>query len=222
MIVMFIGGLWHGAAWTFVVWGVIHGACLVIERVLRAVFKDATWTQHARRSVLLGVGTYAAVCFAWVFFRATDFRDRLPLVQAMAGMLPRGDAILATREILQVAVVTAGLLGAHWLLRNTTMEAVVAKTPAGDRRHVDRHDLWHHFNSRKRQCIHLLPILISCELFRTCPGAACFSPWRSSRPPRPCAWEYSRPRLRLSLRRSTTRPICGRRREATVNPIRSC
>jgi alginate O-acetyltransferase complex protein AlgI len=47
----------------------------------------------------------------------------------MAGQMPRGDAILPTREILQVAVVTAGLLGAHWLLRNTTMETVVARTP---------------------------------------------------------------------------------------------
>jgi hypothetical protein len=47
----------------------------------------------------------------------------------MAGALPTGDAILPTREILQVAIVTAGLLGAHWLLRNTTMETVVAKMP---------------------------------------------------------------------------------------------
>jgi D-alanyl-lipoteichoic acid acyltransferase DltB (MBOAT superfamily) len=129
MIVMFIGGLWHGAAWTFVVWGLIHGVCLVVERVLRAVFKDAAWTRQLGVQVLLGLGTYAAICFAWVFFRAADFSSATRLVQAMAGFLPRGDAILATREILQVGVVTAGLLGAHWLLRNTTMEAVVAKAP---------------------------------------------------------------------------------------------
>jgi alginate O-acetyltransferase complex protein AlgI len=77
----------------------------------------------------MGVATYAVICFAWVFFRAADFPTAARLVQAMAGLLPRGDAILATREILQVAVVTAGLLGAHWLLRNTTMEAVVSKAP---------------------------------------------------------------------------------------------
>ena len=129
MIVMFIGGLWHGAAWTFVVWGVIHGLCLVVERVLRAIFKDAAWTANIGIQILLGLGTYAAVCFAWVFFRATDFATASRLVMAMAGALPTGDAILPTREILQVAIVTAGLLGAHWLLRNTTMEAVVAKTP---------------------------------------------------------------------------------------------
>jgi alginate O-acetyltransferase complex protein AlgI len=129
MIVMFIGGLWHGAAWTFVVWGVIHGLCLVLERVLRAVFKDAAWTQLLGVQLLLGLATYVAVCFAWVFFRAPDFGTASRLVLAMAGQLPIGDAILPTREILQVALVTAGLLGAHWFLRQTTMEAVVARTP---------------------------------------------------------------------------------------------
>jgi alginate O-acetyltransferase complex protein AlgI len=130
MIVMFIGGLWHGAAWTFVVWGVIHGLCLVLERVLRAVFKDARWTQLLGVQVLLGLATYLVVCLAWVFFRAPDFGSASRLILAMAGQLPiTGDAILPTREILQVAIVTAGLLGAHWLLRHTTMEAVVSRTP---------------------------------------------------------------------------------------------
>lgn len=130
MIVMFIGGLWHGAAWTFVVWGVIHGTFLVIERVLRAWFKDATWTQTLGAQLLLGLGTYAVVCLAWVFFRAQDFATAMRLVLAMIGQLPPGgDAILSTRDIAQVGLVIAGLLGAHWLLRDTSMEAVVARMP---------------------------------------------------------------------------------------------
>jgi alginate O-acetyltransferase complex protein AlgI len=64
-----------------------------------------------------------------VFFRAGDFGTAVRLVLAMTGQLAAGDAILPTREILQVMLVTAGLLGAHWLLRHTTMEAVVARTP---------------------------------------------------------------------------------------------
>ena len=129
MIVMFIGGLWHGAAWTFVVWGVIHGGCLVLERVLRAVFKDAAWTRTLGVQLLMGLATYVIVCVAWVFFRATDFPTAARLIAAMAGALPMGDAILPTREILQVGLVTGGLLTAHWLLRHTTMEAVVARMP---------------------------------------------------------------------------------------------
>jgi alginate O-acetyltransferase complex protein AlgI len=78
---------------------------------------------------MLGLGTYAVVCFAWVFFRATDFPTAARLVSAMAGVLPSGDAILPTREILQVGLVTAGLLIAHALLRQTSIEAVVARMP---------------------------------------------------------------------------------------------
>jgi alginate O-acetyltransferase complex protein AlgI len=129
MIVMFIGGLWHGAAWTFVVWGIIHGLCLVLERVLRSVFKNAAWTDTLGVQILLGLVTYACVCIAWVFFRAADFPTATRLVAAMVGLIPTGDTILPTREILQVGVVTLGLLCAHWLLRHTTMEAVVAKSP---------------------------------------------------------------------------------------------
>jgi alginate O-acetyltransferase complex protein AlgI len=130
LIVMFVGGLWHGAAWTFVVWGVIHGLYLVLERVLRAVFKDAAWTSHLGVQVLLGLATYVAVCVTWVFFRAGDFGSAMRLLLAMAGQLPiAGDAILPTREILQVALVTAGLLAAHWLLRDTSLEAVVSRAP---------------------------------------------------------------------------------------------
>ncbi len=131
MIVMFIGGLWHGAAWTFVVWGLIHGIFLVIERGLTALCGDAAWTKNFVIKLLLGLGTYAVVCLAWVFFRATNFTAAAHLLGSMAGAGPKGEAILPTREILQVALVTAGLLLAHWNLRDTSIEAVVARMPRG-------------------------------------------------------------------------------------------
>jgi alginate O-acetyltransferase complex protein AlgI len=129
IIVMFIGGLWHGAAWTFVVWGLIHGVFLVIERVLRATFKNTTWTGTPAGQVLVALGTYVVVCFAWVFFRATTFTTAAHIVGAMAGLAPKYDPVLTTREILQVGLVTAGLLFAHWNLRDTSVEAVVARMP---------------------------------------------------------------------------------------------
>jgi len=118
-----------GAAWTFVVWGLIHGVLLVIERVCRAIFKDAAWTESLGVQVLIALVTYIAICFTWVFFRAGDFTTAARLVRAMVGFFPNGEAILTTREILQVAIVSAGLLLAHWLMRNTTIEAVVSRTP---------------------------------------------------------------------------------------------
>lgn len=49
IIVMFIGGLWHGAAWTFVVWGLLHGSYLVIERLLKAFVRPTAWDGEPRR-----------------------------------------------------------------------------------------------------------------------------------------------------------------------------
>src|SRR5215210_8572832 len=114
MIVMFIGGLWHGAAWTFVVWGLIHGGCLAIERLIKAGFKEAPWAKNFAFKLLIGLATYAAVCFAWVFFRASNFTVATRLLQSMIGGQAHGDAILSTRELLQVGIVSLFLLIAHW------------------------------------------------------------------------------------------------------------
>ena len=129
MIVMFIGGLWHGASWTFVVWGLLHGLYLVFERVLTAITKEPRWAHAFAVKLLIVLSTYAAVCFAWVFFRATTFVGAAHLIGAMVGAGPKGEAILGGREILQVTLVTAGLLTAHWNLRDTSIEAVVARMP---------------------------------------------------------------------------------------------
>jgi len=101
VIVMFIGGLWHGAAWTFVVWGLLHGSYLVIERVFRVSFEHKPWANTLPVRVLAGFATYAAVCIAWVFFRASDFTIASRMLGGMFGQHPHGDAILSTRELLQ-------------------------------------------------------------------------------------------------------------------------
>jgi D-alanyl-lipoteichoic acid acyltransferase DltB (MBOAT superfamily) len=66
---MFLGGLWHGANWTFVVWGLLHGFYLVLQRALggyvQEEFARSRWIIAAR---ILGV--FFFVCVAWVFFRA--------------------------------------------------------------------------------------------------------------------------------------------------------
>jgi D-alanyl-lipoteichoic acid acyltransferase DltB (MBOAT superfamily) len=75
MLTMLIGGLWHGAGWTFVAWGAIHGTALVAER---------WWTgrpghvERASSSLRRGWQrflTFQVVCFAWIFFRADSFED---------------------------------------------------------------------------------------------------------------------------------------------------
>ena len=129
IIVMFLGGLWHGAAWTFVVWGLLHGSYLAIERLLKALFKPAPWMESFAFQFFIGAITYFAVLVAWVYFRAANFEAASRMIAGMFGQHARPDAILSTREILQVAVVTGGLLLAHWSMRNTSLEAVVTRLP---------------------------------------------------------------------------------------------
>ncbi len=129
VIVMFIGGLWHGAAWTFVVWGLLHGSYLVIERVFRVSFEHKPWASTLPVRVLAGFATYAAVCIAWVFFRASDFTIASRMLGGMFGQHPHGDAILSTRELLQIGSVTAGVIAMHWAMRDNTFETAVMRLP---------------------------------------------------------------------------------------------
>jgi len=126
---MFLGGLWHGAAWTFVVWGLIHGFYLVVEHTLRTLFGDPRFFSGLFGKILIGLATYTAVCFAWVFFRATDFATAARLVQSMVGITGTADQLLSTRELLQVGIITFSLLLVHWLMRESSIEATVARVP---------------------------------------------------------------------------------------------
>ena len=129
MLVMFIGGLWHGAAWTFVVWGVIHGVFLVLERLLEWFVNKAQINRTLPVQSLVRAVTFLVVCFAWVFFRAADFATAARITRAMVGAFPHGDALLTTRDLWQVGLVTAGLLFAHWRLREISLETMVARQP---------------------------------------------------------------------------------------------
>ncbi|MEM9493870.1 MAG: MBOAT family O-acyltransferase, partial [Myxococcota bacterium] len=70
-----VSGLWHGASWTFVVWGALHGLYLTINQQLRRLWPQRPSLPAARiGSLLIGwLITQLAVCLAWVLFRAGDF-----------------------------------------------------------------------------------------------------------------------------------------------------
>lgn len=81
MIVFMVSGLWHGAAYTFVIWGAMHGACMVIERL---VYGDKIKTITNKLSVanaLRWMVTFAIVNFAWIFFRVNNLSDVMTIFQ---------------------------------------------------------------------------------------------------------------------------------------------
>jgi D-alanyl-lipoteichoic acid acyltransferase DltB (MBOAT superfamily) len=128
-ITMLLGGLWHGAAWHFVVWGALHGLFLVIEHGLRKRFGSAGWVKTWAGRAFLGAVTFALVCLAWVFFRATDMPRAMMHVAAMLGAIPV-DPILKTTTVLKVVITMTALIGAHIALRDRRIEDVIKATPA--------------------------------------------------------------------------------------------
>lgn len=125
MATMLIGGLWHGASWTFVVWGGLHGVYLVGERLVRRVVEPSPLWETTYARAFLIVLTFVLVCFAWVFFRATSFSQAFLLCRAMFGA---GSG--ASHPTLAWALVpVAGLITAHVAMRNTTLEEVAERAP---------------------------------------------------------------------------------------------
>jgi alginate O-acetyltransferase complex protein AlgI len=85
MITMILGGLWHGANWTFVAWGALHGLYLLINHAWRAIPGTRNENGPSLPGRLLGGAvTFLAVAIAWVFFRAEDFPTALRILSGMA------------------------------------------------------------------------------------------------------------------------------------------
>lgn len=129
MITMFLGGLWHGASWTFVVWGSLHGLYLVLQR---GVTKIVPWRLERRSLAQLPVAllTFLLVCLAWVFFRAHSFGQAFGVTAALFGFRP-GEAarLLKPESILLSLGATVVLLCVHWSMRDTSIVSIVERVP---------------------------------------------------------------------------------------------
>jgi D-alanyl-lipoteichoic acid acyltransferase DltB (MBOAT superfamily) len=80
---MLLGGLWHGAGWTFILWGAIHGVGLVVERRIAERWPSDETGRVGR--LLRSLVTFHLVCAAWVFFRSVDVERALEVFSALGG-----------------------------------------------------------------------------------------------------------------------------------------
>jgi alginate O-acetyltransferase complex protein AlgI len=102
MLTMLLGGLWHGAAWTFVVWGGIHGLGLAIERALG-------WRPTSVAARALGrVLTFHVVCFAWIFFRADSFTRAGEVLERLVTAWGRPSPLVTSSVVLAILAGIAG------------------------------------------------------------------------------------------------------------------
>ena len=125
---MLLGGLWHGASWTFVVWGGLHGLYLSAERVLRKRF--ANYRPGPLALFALGMLTWMLVNVTWVFFRAHSFGRAWSVLGGMFGTHTSAQPILPTMLITMTLLIVASIVAAHWWMRRRTLESMLQAVPA--------------------------------------------------------------------------------------------
>jgi alginate O-acetyltransferase complex protein AlgI len=124
MITMLLGGLWHGAGWTFIIWGGLHGTYLILERLQRQYLP---FKITASNGIFLALLTYTCVNITWVFFRANDFVVAKNMITSMLFLNPDGAKVLGLFDILKVFSVITILFLCHWFMRDTSVKEISKK-----------------------------------------------------------------------------------------------
>ena len=140
LMTMLIGGLWHGAGWTFVFWGGLHGLYLIINHAWRIMRPGEAGAAERWTGRIL---TFLAVVVAWVFFRAESFDAAWAVLTAMAG---GGDALspmgVALRESTgECLILLAILFVVIWRTPNS-IELTGQYRPALDWKTPTRPQIW--------------------------------------------------------------------------------
>jgi alginate O-acetyltransferase complex protein AlgI len=126
-LTMILGGLWHGAAWTFVIWGVLHASFLIIERLLQPLIISMGRLLGTFGRIIGIIITYICICYSWVFFRASSFSDGVNIAKAMSvpSAIPGN---LESSYYIALLVMLATLIF-QWSNRNSTIESIWEKYP---------------------------------------------------------------------------------------------
>jgi len=107
LLTMLLGGLWHGAAWTFVAWGGIHGLGLTIGRLrrdLRQAFGRPDPPDTALRRLVARVVTFHIVCFGWIFFRADSFGRAWDVITQLVTAWGQPSPLVTSSIVLAIVV----------------------------------------------------------------------------------------------------------------------
>ena len=122
MLTMLIGGLWHGANWTFVFWGFLHGTYLIGQRLLSKPFRAVYNILHLPHFLRVGIDiliVYTLTCFAWVFFRAPNFSLAWQVIRtATSGQGMGWNTVLDKFIVIKCAILIIILIGAELIHNN--------------------------------------------------------------------------------------------------------
>jgi len=126
LITFGVSGLWHGANWTFVVWGLYNGALLIIEQLTQGLFARATWLKWLWRTVAMTL-----VVLGWVFFRAVSMEQAVGILQRIFTTWSLDRAVLQHTVLQFVGDNTSLAVGAVTMLLIAAMFFVEWKMEYG-------------------------------------------------------------------------------------------
>lgn len=139
MLTMLLGGLWHGANWTFVVWGGLHGFYLWVEKFIQdkwpakpnpsTVSAAGITGSFVPRTFLYAMLTFFLINVTWVFFRATTFEQAWRMLASMFGMADGAKPHLETLAMLKVGIIITVMVFSHWRMRNSSVLELAHKKP---------------------------------------------------------------------------------------------
>ncbi len=127
MLTMLLGGLWHGAAWTFVLWGGLHGCYLIAERGLKQI-NWPSWFSYMWMQYLLSLVTFLFVMWAFVVFRAENMQQASDLFLSMWGLTEGQRLIQFNAWTVVVLCCFVLLMLGQWLFRHRLMTEVLNGT----------------------------------------------------------------------------------------------
>lgn len=132
LLTMLLGGLWHGAGWNFVVWGLLHGLYLAGERLLNARSVDRADEPLSLRDIPAIVRTLVLVGFAWVFFRAETVGDTVEMLKGFTRLSLEGVTFGDLRVLMfsGLGILALDLLKRERARGRTEFDAVLLRAPA--------------------------------------------------------------------------------------------
>ena len=105
---MFLAGLWHGASWNFVLWGLLHGVFLVIEHLLKQ------WKQIMLPVFLTSLLVFTIVSLLWIPFRSTDLQESILIFGQLFNTGNMGLGAMSIQQYGAVAVIILTLCYQYW------------------------------------------------------------------------------------------------------------
>lgn len=129
-VTMLLGGLWHGASWTFVAWGGLHGLFLAGQRMIEPTLRARRRFRGALGTFVAAMTTFLLTTGAWVFFRASSFTQAFRLLWAMVGGQARPYfRLVGRRDLVEVVAIVGIMLFLQWRLRDRPLGEAISRIP---------------------------------------------------------------------------------------------